>query len=109
MVTATDLGKRMQKTVYRLGFRGGWYGSVGHSCGLPGGSRVLVTPEYSPIDGGAVVIVTPETVSMWVCPYPSNRSDWRWRESFGDYRSSEELKTLLLRATKQPKGMWGEA
>ena len=107
-MSTSDIQKRMQGTVYGFGFRGGWYGTSNHSCGLPGGARVLVRPEYSPVDGAAVVVVTPETVSMWVCAYPSNYSNWRQWEDFGEYRSEMGLKLLLENATKQPQGMWAQ-
>ena len=81
------------------------YGSWPHGCGLPSCERVCVQPEFSPIDGSHVLLITADQVQSWVLPIPYNHHDWQCRSN-RYYRSPEEMLRLLHDMGDQPKGCW---
>lgn len=86
----------------RIGKR---FGTSGHNCGLPNQTWVSVRPNYSPIDGAHVVLVTTEHVASYVNNYPSNFSDWRLRTRQG-YSTPAEMVKAVQQMVKQPQGCW---
>ena len=81
------------------------FGTGNHGCGMPGGIRVWVQPNYTPIDGAHVLLVTPTTVESWVLPYPTNYHDWYRRTSM-NYGTPEEMMKHVEYLSNQPRGCW---
>jgi hypothetical protein len=92
---AAGLGDRIGKV----------HGVCNHSCGLPQQERVMVRPDWSPIDGAHVVVVTAERVSSYGCHYPSNFNDWSSRGGT-QYGTPDEMVSLVQQRVEQPKGCW---
>ena len=83
----------------------GKFGSCRHTCGFPQAAFVMVRPEWSPIDGARVILVTFDTVYDCVCPYPSDHHNWKARGTYS-YRIPEELTKILDRLVYQEEGCW---
>jgi hypothetical protein len=87
------------------GYRTGHYGNCRHQCGLPRIESVWVRPDWSPVDGDHVLLVTADRVIQAVCPYPWGDNDWQTRATYA-YSTPEELKSILDRLVKPPQGCW---
>ena len=85
------------------GFKDGCYGICRHSDGLPPG--VKVKPDYSPIDGAYVLLVTALDIALATCRYPSLHNDWRIIRRV-PYKSKKELKQILSELVTAPTGCW---
>ena len=85
------------------GFEDGCCGICRHSDGLPPGIRVK--PDYSPIDGAYVLLVTAIDIVSATCRYPSLHNDWRIIRRV-PYKSKKELKQSLKTLVTAPKGCW---
>jgi hypothetical protein len=109
---SNDIGRtpapmdRIRAWLTENGFREGRHGSCRHLCGLPRIDAVRVRPEYSPVDGDHMLLVTPDRVIQAVCPYPWGQHDW-YTLSVTPYATTEELGRVLTRLAKKPTGCWG--
>ena len=100
-----SLRERIESWCRQNGYAIGHYGDCRHDCGLPRLECAWVEPEWSPIDGDHVLLVTADSVIQAVCPYPWGDSDWRVRATYS-YGTPEELKRLLERLVRKPRGCW---
>ena len=87
------------------GYELGRFGVADHDCGLPATDRVMVRPDYSPVDGGHTLAVTATEILQCVCPYPSNYNDWRVMRRYS-YANPAELKRVLDQLVSKPQGCW---
>jgi hypothetical protein len=81
------------------------HGTCMHSCGLPQRELVMVRPDWSPIDGAHVVVVTAEEVATYGCPYPSGHCDWSLC-SQATYTTPDAMVSLVQQRVEPPKGCW---
>ena len=107
----TEIREKIKKIVKNeMGFQLGIYGECQHTIGLPNETYVMVRPNYSPIDGACVVLVTPTKCKKYTCKYPSAYNEWNLYEADlyeGDnYRDLHELKEALNILVNEDPGFW---
>lgn len=100
-----SVAKRIESWCRENGYALGHYGNCQHGCGLPHLENVWVRPEWSPVDGDHVLLVTAESVIQAVCPYPWGDNDWQVRAT-RTYSTPAELKAILDRLARKPQGCW---
>jgi len=79
------------------------YGPTLHTCGIPD-PHIKIRPEYSPIDGDHVIIVTATFVASATCLYPSNYNNWHLNRY--EYSTPEEMIALVTKLAKPDTGCW---
>ncbi len=104
-VPQPSVRERVEAWCQENGYRTGHFGNCRHACGLPRIENVWVRPEWSPVDGDHVLLVTADRVIQAICPYPWGNNDWYTRATYA-YSTPDELKRILDRLVKQPQGCW---
>lgn len=84
----------------------GRYSVCSHDSGLPNESFVEVRPEYSPVDGDCVILVTPTAVKMYGCAVPFNVHRWKLLRGVREYKTHDALIVMLKDWLKEPRGCW---
>jgi len=73
-----------------------------HHCGLPAGQpAVLLLPDWSPIDGAHLVVVTANEVASYAVRRPYTMHNWCRLQGL-QYRSTAELRRLVNAFIRQP-------
>ena len=100
---------KMSKWLKEKGFESGALGwdPILHTKGFPGGTSLMVKPNYVPEGEACTILITPIRIYQMVIDLPFESKKWEINEA-RSYANIDELEDILEELMNENLGCWIE-